>query len=87
MHSISLGNVKRELTEIKESVCGCKLMREHVGKTSTNKQVNSSEKPSDPVRSPVCDYIHAYKNGGSAHNGCLLEGTMANQVSPGAATD
>lgn len=63
----------------------CKLMRKHVGKNSVNRQVKSSEKPSDPVRSPVCDYTH--KDSGTAHKGCLLEGTMANQVSPGAATD
>lgn len=64
-------------------------MIKHVGKNNTNRQVNSSEKPSDPVRSPVCDYahIHTHKASGSAHKGCLLEGMMANQVSPGAATD
>ncbi len=60
-------------------------MRKHVGKNSVNRHVSSSEKLSDPVRSPVCDY--AYKDSGTTHKGCLLEGTMTNQVSPEAATD
>jgi len=38
-------------------------MRKHVGKNSTNKQVNRSEKLSDPVRSPVCDCTHTHTHG------------------------
>lgn len=66
-YSATLGNTNRELTEIntlKTAACVCKLMRKHVGKNSVNRQVNSSEKLSDPVRSPVCDkYTHIHAQG------------------------
>lgn len=60
-------------------------MRKHVAKNSVNRHVSSSEKLSDPVRSPVSGYT--YKDSETMHKGSLLEGTMANQVSPGTATD
>lgn len=66
-----------------------KLLSVTAKRYSVNRQVNSSEKLSDPVRSPVCGRArtHTHMVSVSVHKGCLLEGAMANQVSPGAATD